>query len=115
MKPSRRGPQHNKDNGIVEWPKGCDLSHPFALLEVNQMSVIQCSMCRRAAAWLIDAETFCEGHKEMIIAEVGVDRFTIRRLTDSEQLFQVGGRFSRTTALKKGGNKSDGQSHSASR
>jgi hypothetical protein len=79
------------------------------------MSVIQCSMCRRAATWLIDAETFCEGHKEMIIEEVGVDRFTIRRLTESERPFQVGGCFSRTTALKKGDNKADGQSHSASR
>jgi hypothetical protein len=79
------------------------------------MLFIQCSMCRRVAAWLIDAETFCEGHKEKIIEEVGVDQFPIRRLTESERPFQVGGRFSKTTSMKKGGNKADGESHRASR
>ena len=28
------------------------------------MHIIQCSICRRAAAWVIDDEVFCEGHKE---------------------------------------------------
>jgi hypothetical protein len=31
------------------------------------MHIIQCSICRRAAAWMIDTEVFCEGHKEGII------------------------------------------------
>lgn len=73
------------------------------------MRVTQCSMCRRAAAWLIDTEIFCEGHKEKIIEEVGVDRFPIRRLTNSERAFRVGGRFSRSIAKKNGGDKADGQ------
>jgi hypothetical protein len=38
-------------------------------------------MCRRPAAWLIDIEVFCEGHKELIIEAAGVDRFRIRGLT----------------------------------
>ena len=33
------------------------------------MRVIECSMCRRRAAWLIDREVFCEGHKEIIVQE----------------------------------------------
>ena len=39
------------------------------------MRVIECSMCRRRAAWLIDRELFCEGHKEVIVQEAGVDHF----------------------------------------
>jgi hypothetical protein len=35
------------------------------------MTFIQCSMCRRAAAWVIDKEVFCEGHKELIIETFG--------------------------------------------
>ena len=45
------------------------------------MKFIQCSMCRRAAAWMIDKEVFCEGHKETIIETFRVDHFPIRRLT----------------------------------
>ena len=56
------------------------------------MKFIQCSMCHRAAAWLIDHEVFCEGHKEIIIETFGVDRFPIRRLTNFDWAFQVGGR-----------------------
>ena len=58
-------------------------------------------MCRRPAAWLIDTEVFCEGHKELIIEAAGVDRFSIRRLLDAERAFQSGGRLSRTVAVKK--------------
>ena len=47
------------------------------------MRVVECSMCRRPAAWLIDTEVFCEGHKELIIEAAGVDRFRIRRLTEA--------------------------------
>ena len=65
------------------------------------MRVIECSMCRRPAAWLIDTEVFCEGHKELIIEAAGVDRFRIRRLTEAECAFQSGGRISRTVAAKK--------------
>jgi hypothetical protein len=68
-------------------------------------------MCRRPAAWLIDAEIFCEGHKEKIIEEVGVDRFPIRRLTNSERAFRAGGRFSRSIAKKKRGDKVSGKNH----
>jgi hypothetical protein len=39
------------------------------------MNIVQCSICRRAAAWMIDSEVFCEGHKEAIIENFGVDRF----------------------------------------
>ena len=65
------------------------------------MRVTECSMCRRSAAWLIDTEVFCEGHKELIIEAAGVDRFRIRRLTEAECAFQIGGRISRTVAVKK--------------
>jgi hypothetical protein len=65
------------------------------------MRVAECSVCRRPAAWLIDAEVFCEGHKELIIEAAGVDRFGIRRLTEAECAFQSGGRISRTVAAKK--------------
>jgi hypothetical protein len=37
------------------------------------MRGMECSMCRRPAAWLIDAEVFCEGHKELVIAAAGVE------------------------------------------
>ena len=78
------------------------------------MRVIECSMCRRRAAWLIDREVFCEGHKEVIVQEAGVDRFPIRRLTEVDCAFRGGGRISRSTNRKKGADKSDGQSHSNS-
>jgi hypothetical protein len=57
------------------------------------MNIIQCSICRRAAAWMIDTEVFCEGHKERIIEAFGIDHFPIRRLTESDELFRTGGRF----------------------
>jgi hypothetical protein len=65
------------------------------------MNVVQCSICRRAAAWMIDDKVFCEGHKEVIIEAFGVDRFPIRRLTESEQVFRTGGRFSKKRKRKK--------------
>jgi len=58
-------------------------------------------MCRRPAAWLIDTEVFCEGHKELIIEAAGVDRFKIHRLAEEDSAFQSGGRISRTVAIKK--------------
>jgi hypothetical protein len=76
------------------------------------MRVIECSMCRRRAAWLIEKELFCEGHKEVIVHEAGIDRFSIRRLTDAERAFRGGGRYSHSATRKKGANKRDGQSHS---
>ena len=65
------------------------------------MRDMECSMCRRPAAWLIDTEVFCEGHKELIIKAAGVDRFRIHRLMEAEFAFQSGGRVSRTVAVKK--------------
>jgi hypothetical protein len=62
------------------------------------MKFIQCSMCRRAAAWVIDKEVFCEGHKERIIANFGVDHFPIRRLTNEDDAFVVNGRVSKPHA-----------------
>lgn len=79
------------------------------------MRVTECSMCRRPAAWLIDTEGFCEGHKELIIEAAGVDRFRIRRLTEAEHAFQSGGRFSITVAVKKEVRNPDGETLSASR
>lgn len=76
------------------------------------MRVIKCSICRRRAAWLIDKELFCEGHKEIIVQEAGVDRFPIRRLTNVDCAFRGGGRFSRSAKRKKGSDKRDGRSHS---
>jgi hypothetical protein len=58
-------------------------------------------MCRRSAAWLIDTEVFCEGPKELIIRAAGVDRFRIRRLTETEPTFRSGGRVSGNVAVKK--------------
>ena len=82
---------------------------PLSLFEVNPMSVTECSMCRRPAAWLIETEVFCEGHKELIIETAGVDQFRIRRLTEAECAFRSGGRVSRRAALKKGGGNRDGE------
>jgi hypothetical protein len=59
------------------------------------MHIIQCSICRRAAAWVIDDEVFCEGHKEGVIEAFGIDHFPIRRLSESDEVFRTGGRFSR--------------------
>jgi len=73
------------------------------------MRVRECSICRRPAAWLIDTEVFCEGHKELIIEAAGVDRFRIRRLTEADFAFRSGGRVSRTAALKKEGRNGDGE------
>jgi hypothetical protein len=73
------------------------------------MRAMECSMYRRPAAWLIDTEVFCEGHKELIIEAAGVDRFRIRRLTEAERAFQSGGRLSRTAAVKKEAGTSDGE------
>jgi hypothetical protein len=67
------------------------------------MNFIQCSMCRRAAAWVIDKEVFCEGHKELIIETFGVDHFPIRRLTNEDDAFAVGGRFPKPSPIKKRG------------
>ena len=53
------------------------------------MNFIQCSMCRRAAAWVIDKEAFCEGHKEVIIETFGVDHFPIHRLTNKDDAFAI--------------------------
>ena len=65
------------------------------------MHIIQCSMCCRAAAWMIDTEVFCEGHKEGIIEAFGIDHFPIRRLTESNEIFRTGGRFSNRRETKK--------------
>jgi len=78
------------------------------------MRVIECSMCRRRAAWLIERELFCEGHKEVIVQEAGIDRFSIRRLTDAQRAFRGGGRYSQSATREKGAVKSDGPSHSNS-
>lgn len=66
-------------------------------------------MCRRPAAWLIDAEVFCEGHKELIIEAAGVDLFRIRLLMEAEHAFQSGGRISRTVVVKKEAGKHHGE------
>jgi len=73
------------------------------------MRDMECSMCRRPAAWLIDTEVFCEGHKELIIEAAGVDRFSICRLAEAEFAFQSGGRVSRTVAVKKEARNHDGE------
>jgi hypothetical protein len=68
------------------------------------METQECSLCHRPAAWLIDTELFCEGHKEKIIEAFGVDRFPIGRLSESESVFQGlhgGGRVSRVISNKK--------------
>jgi hypothetical protein len=72
------------------------------------MNIIQCSICHRAAAWVIDHEAFCEGHKEGVIEAFGVDRFPIRRLTVSDEIFRTGGRFSNRykSTKKRGGDAS---------
>jgi hypothetical protein len=67
------------------------------------MTFIQCSMCRRAAAWVIDKEVFCEGHKELIIEAFGVDHFPIRRLTNEDDAFVVCGRFPKSNPIRKRG------------
>jgi hypothetical protein len=75
------------------------------------METQECSLCHRPAAWSIGTELFCEGHKEKLIEDIGVDRFPIRRLTNSERAFHVGGRFSRSIAKKKGRGKANGKNH----
>lgn len=69
----------------------------------STMQFIQCSMCGRAAAWVIDNEVFCEGHKEVIIENFGVDRFPIFRLMNEDRAFDIGGRFSQPNPIKKRG------------
>ena len=54
-----------------------------------------------AAAWVFDKEVFCEGHKEMIIEIFGVDHFPIRRLTNEDDAFAVGGRSPKPNPTKK--------------
>jgi hypothetical protein len=56
------------------------------------MSVQQCSLCRRPAAWSIQKEIFCELHKEEIIARHGVDQFPVKRVSSLEKQFTVRGR-----------------------
>jgi hypothetical protein len=46
------------------------LSQPFSFVVVNFIHVIEGSMCRRRAAWLIDRELFCEGHKEIVVQTI---------------------------------------------
>jgi hypothetical protein len=46
-------------------------------------------------------ELFCDGHKERIIEDFGVDCFPIHRLTESASAFQGGGHFSRFTTKRK--------------
>jgi hypothetical protein len=73
------------------------------------MNFIQCSICHRAAAWMIDTEVFCEGHKEGIIEAFGIDHFPIRRLPESDEVLRTGGRFSKkreATKKKRGGHAS---------
>ena len=65
------------------------------------MRVIECSMCRRRAAWLIEKELFCEGHKEVIVHEAGIYHFSIRRLTDTDCAFGGGGRYSHSQPGRK--------------
>ena len=57
------------------------------------MKFIQCSMCRRAAAWVID--------KEVIIETFGVDHFPIHRLTNEDDAFAIGGRFPKPNPKRK--------------
>lgn len=61
------------------------------------------------AAWLIDTEVFCEGHKELIIEATGVDRIRVHRLTEAERAFRSGGRLSRIATVKKEARTSDGE------
>ena len=80
------------------------------------METQECSLCHRPAAWLIDSELFCEGHKEKIIEAFGIDRVPIRRLNESDRVFhglRGGGRVSRVIHKKKwkGGGKANGQGH----
>jgi hypothetical protein len=49
---------------------------------------------------MIDTEVFREGHKEGIIEAFGIDHFPIRRLTESDELFHTGGRFSKRGKAK---------------
>jgi len=79
------------------------------------MKAMECSMCRRPAAWLIDAEVFPEGHKERIIEAAGVDRFKIRRLTEAKRNLQCGGRISQSVAAKKEAQAANGQTARPSR
>ena len=74
------------------------------------METQECSLCHRQAAWLMGTELFCDGHKERIIEDFGVDCLPIRRLTESEPAFQGGGHFSRfTTKRKERQDKTDGK------
>jgi hypothetical protein len=75
------------------------------------METQECSLCHRQATCLIGAELFCEGHKEKIIEDLGVDCFPIYRLTESECAFRAGGHFSRfNTKRKERSDKTDGKS-----
>ena len=41
------------------------------------MALPRCLNCNRHAPWLIDGSPFCERHKELLIAAVGIDRWKI--------------------------------------
>ncbi len=56
------------------------------------MSAPTCSLCNRRAVWSIGREPFCEMHKERIVAQYGVDRFPIRRISEAEEFFTTRGR-----------------------
>ena len=56
------------------------------------MSVHKCSLCNRPAAWLICEELFCEVDKETIIDRVGVDFFSMERLSENEKDFIIRGK-----------------------
>jgi hypothetical protein len=60
---------------------------------------------------MIDTEVFCGGHKEGMIEAFGIDHFPIRRLTESDEVFRTGGRFSKRhkeKQKKRGGDASKG-------
>ena len=57
------------------------------------MSALHCSLCRRPAVWRIFDELFCEIHKENVVAQFGVDRFPVQRLSENEEAFTVRGRY----------------------
>ena len=51
------------------------------------MALPRCLNCNRHAPWLIDGSPFCERHKELLIAAVGIDRWKILRLSENESDF----------------------------